>query len=187
MLGLGGMTSRQASDETAAVVSPTLPSELPWWLATAVDSLTGGDATATYRLDPEPESVTDARHFAANTLRSWGLGDLTDDVTLVVSELVTNALRHGADYAARRHLPPHSGSAWRPGIIRLHLVEPTAPSRLLAGVYDSGAEPPRRREPDFIAETGRGLHIVESFSSRWGWTPVTGGGKIVWALFGPAC
>ena len=157
------------------IVSPTSPADLPDWLAGALADLAGCQSTATYRLDPEPESVTDARHFAAATLRSWGLADLADDVTLVVSELVTNALRHS--------LPPHPGSTSRPGIIRLHLLTPTP--YLLAGVFDSGTEAPRRREPDFIAETGRGLHIVESFSRRWGWTPVSSGGKIVWALFGP--
>jgi hypothetical protein len=170
------MTSRQASDQTSADVSPTYPAELPGWLAAALISLTSGAAAATYRLEPEPESVTDARHFAAATLRSWGLGGLADDVTLVVSELVTNALRHS--------LPPHSGESYRPGIIRLHLLGPNA--HLLAGVYDSSPEAPRRREPDFVAETGRGLHIVESFSDRWGWTPAPTGGKVVWALFGPA-
>src|SRR6266700_1221654 len=65
-------------------------------------------------------------------------------------------------------------------------VRPTGPDQLpcclgsaLSGVIDSGGEAPRRREPDFVAETGRGLHIVESFSERWGWTPLPAGGKIV--------
>ena len=159
------------------VVPPTFPGELPTWLSNALTCLTDGAAAATYRLDPEPESVTEARHFATGTLRSWGLAELTDDVALVVSELVTNALRHS--------LPPHSGSEYRPGIIRLHLLD-GAP-HLLAGVFDSSTQAPRRREPDFVAETGRGLHIVESFSTRWGWTPVLTGGKLVWALFGPPC
>jgi anti-sigma regulatory factor (Ser/Thr protein kinase) len=179
MLGLGGMTSRQASDEASLgeAVVPTCPAELPEWLGGALNRLSEGRDGPTYSLQPEPESVTEARHFAAAALRKWGLSALTDDVALVVSELVTNALRHS--------LPPHPGHS-RTGLIRLHLLTPTpeASAYLLAGVVDSGTEAPRRRVPDFVAETGRGLHIVESFSRRWGWTPLRGG-KIVWALFGP--
>jgi len=89
------------------------------------------------------------------------------------AELVTNALRHS--------LPPRLSEA--PGRIRLRLQHET--SFILCGVLDTGSEAPRRREPDFIAETGRGLHIVESFSATWGWMPLDGGGKVVWALFQP--
>lgn len=41
---------------------------------------------------------------------------------------------------------------------------------------------PVAREADFVAESGRGLHLVESFSRSWGWHPL-GSGKVVWALF----
>jgi hypothetical protein len=54
---------------------------------------------------------------------------------------------------------------------------------LVCGVIDQGSALPLRREPDYIAETGRGLHIVDSFSTRWGWTRLTPIGKIVWAAF----
>lgn len=176
MLGLGGMTSRQASDEASLseAVSPTCPAELPEWLGGPLNRLADGKEGITYKLQPEPESVTEARHFATTALRKWGLTGLADDVALVVSELVTNALRHT--------LPPHPGQG-PPGMIRLHLLAAPTPY-LLAGVFDTGTAAPRRREPDFVAETGRGLHIVESFTRRWGWTPLVDG-KIVWALFGP--
>ncbi|MCW2883657.1 MAG: hypothetical protein QOE54_3242 [Streptosporangiaceae bacterium] len=124
-----------------------------------------------FELKPEPESVTEARHFTTATLENWGLGALCDDVALVVSELVTNALRHS--------LPPRLAEA--PGPIGLRLQHEA--SFVLCGVLDTGTAAPRRREPDFIAETGRGLHIVESFSATWGWMPLDGGGKVVWALF----
>jgi hypothetical protein len=37
--------------------------------------------------------------------------------------------------------------------------------------------------PDYIAQTGRGLHLVDSFSLAWGWVPLHPAGKVVWALF----
>jgi anti-sigma regulatory factor (Ser/Thr protein kinase) len=176
------MTSRQASDETVDdAVFPTRPEELPAWLASALDGLLTGSAmgSASYVLDPEPESVTDARHFTIATLRRWGMAQLCEDAALVISELVTNALRHS--------LPPRSvvERPLSPGSIRMGLL-PHSPYAL-CGVVDAGTRPPRRREPDFIAETGRGLHLVDSFSSGWGWIPLPNGcGKMVWALFGPA-
>lgn len=192
--GLGGMTSRQASDETLDdAVCPTAPDQLPGWLGKALQALVTGTegGVVSYALDPEPESVTQARHFATTTLRSWGLGRLCDDAGLVVSELVTNALRHSLPPLHTHHRTGCSGTI----LLRLlpsrcrsladagHIAETGS---VLCGVVDSGVEAPRRREPDFVAETGRGLHIVESFSERWGWTPLPHGGKIVWALFGAA-
>ncbi|MCW2912457.1 MAG: putative anti-sigma regulatory factor, serine/threonine protein kinase [Actinomycetia bacterium] len=169
------MTSRLASDETLDdSVRPSSAEDLPPSIVRALVRLTSDDRpTATFELDPDPESVTDARHFTTATLENWGLAALSDDVALVVSELVTNALRHS--------LPPRLSEA--PGRILLRLQHET--SFILCGVLDTGSEAPRRRVPDFIAETGRGLHIVESFSATWGWMPLDGGGKVVWALFQP--
>jgi hypothetical protein len=43
------------------------------------------------------------------------------------------------------------------------------------------------KEPDYFAETGRGLHIIDSLSESWGWTPPDRAGKSVWAMVsGPA-
>ncbi|MCW2902950.1 MAG: putative anti-sigma regulatory factor, serine/threonine protein kinase [Streptosporangiaceae bacterium] len=123
-----------------------------------------------FTVAPEPESVTYARHFTATTLRRWDMCALTDDVGLVVTELVTNALRHS--------LPPRPAEP--AGAIRLRLIREA--TYLLCGIQDAGENLPRRREPDYVAETGRGLHIVESFSSMWGWARCTEG-KVVWALF----
>jgi hypothetical protein len=131
--------------------------------------------TVSFTVLPEPESVTEARHFAVSRLNRWGVSALAGDVGLVVSELVTNALRHStAPTAWGRTL------ASAPAGIRLRLLY-HAPW-LLCGIMDSSPAAPRRREPDYIAETGRGLHLVESFSARWGWCGLPQG-KIVWALF----
>lgn len=82
----------------------------------------------TCTLAPCYEAVKTARDFARTTLQRWGLGDLFDDVALVTSELVTNALRHAigqqsdADPAAR----PASGDG---GAGRLAFPPNPAPAR----------------------------------------------------------
>ncbi|WP_244451787.1 ATP-binding protein [Streptomyces seoulensis] len=124
------------------------------------------------------DAVREARRFTRSTLEHWDVGDRFDDIALVVSELVTNALRHA--------LPaePQAGSAQAPPV-RLHLLRWTG--RLVCAVRDPSDETPvpRETEDDFSAESGRGLLLVESFADGWGWHPVAGGvsGKLVWALF----
>lgn len=129
-------------------------------------------------LTARPESVKLARDFARTTLYSWGMPDLFDDLGLVVSELVTNALRHalsvdGLDRPSDEltHLSPIRVTLRRNG------------SHVVCAVTDPSDDIPIRKKPDHVAESGRGLHLVESFSRAWGWTPMTGRGKVVWALF----
>ncbi|MFP1628583.1 ATP-binding protein [Streptomyces sp. 5K101] len=125
------------------------------------------------------EAVRGARQFTRSTLGQWDLNDRFDDVALVVSELVTNALRHA--------LP--SGTAPRDidtePSVRLHLMRWTG--RLVCAVRDPSYDGPtaRESEEDFSAESGRGLFLVDSFSDGWGWHPLAGSlrGKVVWALF----
>lgn len=132
-----------------------------------------GPATAeSCALPPEPESVKIARDFAVDSLALWDLKELIDDVGLVVSELVTNALHHAT--------PPRP---YRDSIHPIRLTLILRGAELICAVRDSGSEVPFRKEPQQIAETGRGLLLVESFSQAWGWTPLHGCGKVVWALF----
>ncbi len=122
------------------------------------------------------EAVGEARRFTRRTCDQWGLDDRFDDVCLVVSELVTNALRHGLPACAPR-------SAGQEAPVRLHLLRWTG--RLVCAVRDpSRGSPVPRAAGDFSAESGRGLLLVESFSDGWGWQPMRSGrGKMVWALF----
>lgn len=124
------------------------------------------------------EAVHGARQFTRRTLAEWHLEERFDDVALIVSELVTNALRHAlpADTPRDEDAP-----------VRLHLMRWT--SRLVCAVRDPSSESPIARDDheiaDFSVESGRGLFLVDSFADSWGWHPLAGalGGKVVWALF----
>ncbi|WP_342746992.1 ATP-binding protein [Streptomyces aidingensis] len=145
---------------------------------------------ATLALPGRLDSVRSAREFARTTLDGWQLPDQWDAVSLVVSELVTNALRHGV--AAARPVNPVNpagpveavdpGGA-EPSGVELELLRTAR--RLVCAVRDPGDMPPRMAEADAAAESGRGLHLVECFSDGWGWRRLTGGrhGKVVWAVF----
>ena len=132
---------------------------------------------ASCALPARHEAVGDARRFTRGTLDQWDLSERFDDVCMVVSELVTNALRHALPANAPR-LPGQDPP------VRLHLMRWT--ERLVCAVRDPSEESPVTRETDdFSAESGRGLFLVDSFSDGWGWHPMAGGlgGKVVWALF----
>ena len=137
-------------------------------LAARGDHLAPTDVT--FALETELSSVRVARCIATALLRRWHVKDRVDDVTTVISELVTNALRHGTPLAARE---------W---VILLRLIKNF--DTVMCVVADASGFPPVLREPNFVAETGRGLHVVQSYSRRWGWTPCPSGqGKLVWAMF----
>ncbi|MFI1394046.1 ATP-binding protein [Streptomyces sp. NPDC020681] len=141
-------------------------------------------SSASCSLPARYEAVRGARQFTKSTLTQWDLGDRFDDVALVVSELVTNALRHALPEDAPREIqePP----------VRLHLMRWT--NRLVCAVRDPSHESPGASvdsdgapfpDPCGTAESGRGLFLVDSFSDSWGWHPLAGSlhGKVVWALF----
>ena len=129
---------------------------------------------ATCMLSPSPESVKVGRDFTRTTLRDWGMSALTDLAELVVSELVTNALRHGI---------PSACQLVSDRCVRLRLLA-QAPF-VMCMVTDPGADIPVLRESGPTSESGRGLNVVESCSVRWGWHLLDDGGKVVWALLRP--
>lgn len=151
----------------------------------------------TCTLAPRFEAVRTAREFARSTLHGWGLGALFDDVALVASELVTNALRHALEHRPDApsaesvriltesvRLPAQPGPAQAADAqlpIRISLVHRSP--QVVCAVSDPSSRGPVAREPDFVAESGRGLHLVDSFSRAWGWHPLAGAGKVVWAVF----
>lgn len=122
-------------------------------------------------LAAQPGSVKIARDFTQGTLGSWGMLAVADDAVLVVSELVTNAVRYGA-----------AGHGGRPSIWLRLLAQPP---HLICLVADASRDVPLRRQAGAGDVTGRGLRVIESCCSRWGWHLPDQGGKVVWAVLPP--
>jgi len=120
---------------------------------------------------PRPESARRAREFTRITLQDWGMAGQIDVTELVVSELVTNSLRHGL-----------LSAQWMRGEHPIGLTLLRLDPYLMCMVTDPGGQCPVRIDSCASAESGRGLQVVESCSVRWGWEPITGEGKVVWAL-----
>jgi anti-sigma regulatory factor (Ser/Thr protein kinase) len=171
--GFGGMSQL---DDRPPPLPPGPPEPGPW---AAPRPLAGGLAApeaqaATCLLGPQPESVKTGRTFTRTTLADWRLSSLTDTAELVVSELVTNALRHGV---------PSAHGTVGDHCIRLRLLA-QAPF-VMCMVTDPGAGIPALRDSGPTEECGRGLNVVESCCVRWGWQSLDEGGKIVWGLLRP--
>jgi anti-sigma regulatory factor (Ser/Thr protein kinase) len=123
-----------------------------------------------------PSAVGSARRYARRMLAGWGLDAMTDDVEIIVSELITNAVKATGCTEAR--------AVWnrlhdRVGVIYL-CMSATAEARVIVEVWDRATLPPHEVEADADAEQGRGLKLVSALSVRWGTRWPTGGGKIVW-------
>jgi serine phosphatase RsbU (regulator of sigma subunit)/anti-sigma regulatory factor (Ser/Thr protein kinase) len=116
------------------------------------------DRHVTWNLTPKLTAARRARSLIRRPLRQWGLTELTPVVELVVSELVTNAVR----YAQSK--------------ISLRLVLEGA---LFCEILDDSAALPRLRHASEEDERGRGLQVVSQIAQRWG-TRRTGTGKVVW-------
>ncbi|MEU6813333.1 SpoIIE family protein phosphatase [Streptomyces sp. NPDC046860] len=116
------------------------------------------ESVGDWTLPREPRSVGRAREYARAQLLSWDLEPLVDTTELLVSELVTNALRYGE------------------GEIRLRLL---LDRTLVCEVWDAGLVQPRRRRARDTDEGGRGLQLVGLLSAAWG-SRRTPRGKTVW-------
>ncbi|MGW2291753.1 SpoIIE family protein phosphatase [Streptomyces phaeochromogenes] len=116
------------------------------------------ESVGDWTLPREPRSVGRAREYARGQLLSWDLEPLVDTAELLVSELVTNALRYGE------------------GEIRLRLL---LDRTLVCEVWDAGLVQPRRRRARDTDEGGRGLQLVGLLSDAWG-SRRTPRGKTVW-------
>jgi anti-sigma regulatory factor (Ser/Thr protein kinase) len=119
-----------------------------------------------------PGAVPSARLHARSVVCEWGLALLSADVEQVVSELSANAVT--AALAMQQPRPVH-----------LQLLSDGR--KILIMAWDANPQPPVLTEAGERDESGRGLILVRAFSERWGFyrTPGTGG-KVVWALCGPA-
>ncbi|MFG1810328.1 ATP-binding protein [Streptomyces sp. NPDC049040] len=141
-------------------------------------SMTGGQVTDASTPGPvvsrwplTGHSVGRARHELRAALSGWGLDHLADPAELVLSELLTNAVRHARTPAGRlvetryERLPQGGG-------IRIE-------------VHDANDRMPQMRRPADDDEGGRGLALVDALTGRrWGVSSRQGVGKLVWALVG---
>ncbi|WNO76874.1 SpoIIE family protein phosphatase [Streptomyces sp. AM8-1-1] len=119
----------------------------------------GDRQVVTWDVDADPAAVARARANVSEQLTTWGLEELEYTTELVVSELVTNAIRYG--------LPP----------IQLRLIHDRT---LMCEVADAGSTTPHLRRARVLDEGGRGLFLVAQLSEHWG-TRHARRGKTVWA------
>ncbi|MFF3212979.1 SpoIIE family protein phosphatase [Streptomyces sp. NPDC002886] len=117
------------------------------------------DSLATWVLEADPAIVGEARRLVLDQLTAWDLDELAFSTELIVSELVTNAIRHAG------------------GPVRLRLIRADT---LTCEVSDSSNTQPRMRRARNHEEGGRGLYIVAQLSHRWG-SRYTVEGKTVWS------
>ncbi|MGW4382839.1 SpoIIE family protein phosphatase [Kitasatospora sp. NPDC004531] len=155
--GAHRFTPEQLCQEALRILPPGDRADDIALLAAAFDGIPADDVAYWY-LQPRHETPGRARRLAGHALHNWGLDHLRENCELMVSELVTNAIRH----------------ATRPVTLRL-----VRTSRLRCEVGDDSAALPRTRRAGPDEERGRGLQIVARCADRWGATRL-GAGKVVW-------
>jgi anti-sigma regulatory factor (Ser/Thr protein kinase) len=140
-------------------LKPDMGGLLAWEVIGVLD--TQGES-AEWTFPADPGAVRTARAVVRGQLRTWGLDALGDVTALLLSELVTNSLRHAT------------------GPIGVRLVRAATPAPcLLVEVSDPLPDMPRERTARSDEEDGRGLQLVAHSSHRWGMRPADSG-KTVW-------
>ncbi|SHI13468.1 SpoIIE family protein phosphatase [Streptomyces sp. 3214.6] len=142
---LGATLAQRPTDDVALLVARTR----------ALDST----RVAVWDVDPDPAAVAEVRKNAVGQLDTWGLNDAAFVTELIVSELVTNAIRHAE--------PP----------VQLRLIHDRS---LICEVSDASSTAPHMRRARTYDEGGRGLLLVAQLTQRWGTRP-TARGKTIWA------
>ncbi|MGC9377796.1 SpoIIE family protein phosphatase [Streptomyces sp. MH13] len=145
-------------DTVLKAVMPEEPSDDVALLLVRTRAL-GTDRIRTWDVLPDPAHVAATRRSVTDQLTQWGLDEGAFVTELVVSELVTNAIRYGE--------PP----------IRLRLIRDSA---LICEVSDGSPTSPHLRRANAYDEGGRGLLLVAQLTERWG-SRQTGTGKTIWA------
>ncbi|MFV0137747.1 SpoIIE family protein phosphatase [Streptomyces sp. HMX87] len=145
-------------DTVLKAVMPEDPSDDVALLLARTRAL-GDGQVATWDVSPDPARVAATRQSATEQLMAWGLAETAFVTELVVSELVTNAIRYGE--------PP----------IQLRLIRDRS---LICEVSDGSSTSPHLRRAHAYDEGGRGLMLVAQLTQRWG-SRQTGSGKTIWA------
>ncbi|WP_089103533.1 SpoIIE family protein phosphatase [Streptomyces hyaluromycini] len=148
-------------DDTCAAVLERLPARPGDDVALIVarTRALGADRIAEWQVPADPAAVSEVRSRVTRQLADWGLDELSFTTELILSELVTNAIRHGR--------PP----------IGVRLLRDRS---LICEVSDASTTSPHLRYAASTDEGGRGLFLVAQMSERWG-TRYTPAGKVIWA------
>ncbi|MFE2089915.1 SpoIIE family protein phosphatase [Streptomyces sp. NPDC059460] len=146
-------TCKAVLDATA----PTHPLDDIMLLVARTNLLEPGQVT-TWDVPPDPAAVSRIRSGCAEQLTAWGLEHLTFTTELILSELITNAIRYGTEPIRVRMLRDRS---------------------LVCEVSDGSSTAPHLRYAATTDEGGRGLFLVAQLSERWG-TRYTARGKVIW-------
>jgi serine phosphatase RsbU (regulator of sigma subunit)/PAS domain-containing protein/anti-sigma regulatory factor (Ser/Thr protein kinase) len=140
----------RALDETGRTLLADLADQAPRddaALLLARTRAVPAEDTAHWEIPADPAAVSEARDWTTRQLTTWGLDDLLLPTELIVSELVTNAIRYGR--------PP----------MALRLIRHNV---LVCEVTDSSSTQPRLRRAHNTDEGGRGLFLVARLAARWG-------------------
>jgi anti-sigma regulatory factor (Ser/Thr protein kinase) len=129
--------------------------------------------SASLRLAAVPLAVATSRSFTEHTLSRWNMADHIEAAALVMSELVTNAVK--ASGATDPNMkPPQTKSEHVVGV-QLRAIE----ASVHVEVWDAAEEAPVRRTPAPETEGGRGLLLVDALAKRWSIFRPMAGGKVV--------
>jgi serine phosphatase RsbU (regulator of sigma subunit)/anti-sigma regulatory factor (Ser/Thr protein kinase) len=164
MTRLGEVLARPSADLDALCASvvrrlvPTPQSDDVALLLARTHAL-GAEHVVSWDVPADPAAVSEVRARATRQVADWGLTELAMTSELIVSELVTNAVRHAT--------PP----------IRLRLLRD---ARLTCEVTDASSTAPRLKHARITDEGGRGLFLVAQLAHRWG-ARYTADGKVIWA------
>ena len=162
-----GRTPEETCQDVFDSLLPVHPSD-DVALLVACTRLLHPSQVADWKVPNDPAVIAGIRADVARRLEAWGLEEVAFTTELVISELVTNAIRYGTDP------------------IRLRLLHDR--NSLICEVADGSSTSPHLRRATTTDEGGRGLFLVAQFAHRWG-TRYTARGKVIWteqSLHGPA-
>ncbi|PWI43956.1 histidine kinase [Streptomyces sp. ICBB 8177] len=157
-LGRAGPGCAATRDAVSAAMIPASPRDDAVLLVAGTRRL-GADRVAQWEVPQDPAAVAPARAACMRQLAAWGLDDAAFAAELILSELITNAVRYGQ--------PP----------ITVRLLRDRT---LTCEVSDGAGTSPRVRRASALDEGGRGLFLVAQFAQRWG-VRYTTNGKVVWS------
>jgi len=156
--GVGGRTPEETCQTVIDALKPAHPSD-DIALLVARTRLVPPSCVAEWDVPPDPAVVPSVRAECKEKLREWGLEEVGFTSELILSELVTNAIRYGS--------PP----------VNVRLMYGRC---LICEVSDGSSTSPRLQRAATMDEGGRGLFLVAQFAQRWG-TRYTSRGKVIWA------